>query len=185
MASEGGAELWKAVKCRWLDSFKEQLVCGGQDVFPGIWHTNCWCNAETNVRACFEKTHPSIVVIGHFTPTRPVCLNLCNQRCWRKGFFFSLPELLPFFHWLHMFNNDEKKKEFSAGRCWFSARYLRVTSPSLWLTSVAATDVDVLRLWKGRRRDDLRVNSTGGTDHGPIMSVTCCWWSSVWWVMWR
>lgn len=83
--------------------------------------------------------------------------------------FFSLPELLPFFHWLHMFNNDEKKKEFSAGRCWFSAP--RVTSPSLWLTSVAATHVDVLRLWKGRRRDDLRVNSTGGTDHGPIMSV--------------
>lgn len=32
---------------------------------------------------CFPrlKKHPSIIVIGHFTPTDPICLNLRNQ-CW-------------------------------------------------------------------------------------------------------
>ncbi len=92
--------------------------------FCGTLHTNCLCYAKTNVLALFEKTHPSILVIGHFTPTDPICLNLCNQCWWRKG--FSIPELLPFFHWLLMFDNEKKQHlQLNRGMCCFSSHTLR------------------------------------------------------------
>lgn len=99
-----------------FSSFRKQLAL----YFCVMLHLNGLRYAKTNVLALCEKTHPLILVIGHFTPTDPICLNPCNQCWWRKG--FSIPELLPFFHWLLMFDNEEKQHlQFNRRICCFSS----------------------------------------------------------------
>lgn len=120
--------------------------------FCCMLHTNC--QKKTNVLPLFEKkqkkTHPIDfsdwpLHIHGLHPFEPVQSVLVERS-------FSIPEPLPFFHWLLMFDNAGKKSIFAPCErmCRFPSRP-RLTSLSAqpspgFLTSVAAPDVAALWL---------------------------------------
>lgn len=134
------------------------------------------------MHALFEKTHPSIFSDWPLHTHRSHLFEPLQSVLVKKG--VSIPETLPFSHWLHMFNNEEKRRlQFGRGMCCFSLRthYVMVSlAPTRFLTSATVPDVAVssvclLNSWvpsqKGHHRDGWEASTLWHTDHQIILDV--------------